>query len=131
MLTIEKLIKDKKDILKPAEKQKEVKEKLHIKSLDDDIEIVSTDEDFVRECIDRADDKVSAEERLIYYCVSNPSLKSEELLKAYDCSDDPFGIVKKVFKKKETIRAIANEIINISGVDLSSGVTRVLDNIKN
>lgn len=112
-LTIEKLLQD-KEIIKKATGEKTTN--LEIKRLDAEITIKSLSIDKIMQFAKEEKDEYKASIKAVYSAVIDPNLKDNELLKAYSCKSNPYGIVEKIFTPAE-IDIIANKIAILSGLN--------------
>lgn len=123
IISIEDIIQNNKKI--EIEKKKTLK--LHLKQFGKEVIVRKiTFEEFMEIDGKNADDEV------IYNCLIEPKLNSDELVNKLMCRENPIEIVKKVFDRN-TIKALSSKILEFSNLvskdkDL---VTEVIDDIKN
>lgn len=77
-------------------------------------------------------DGKNADDEVVYNCLINPELNSDELVNKLMCRENPIEVVKKVFDRS-TIKALSSKILEFSNLvskdkDL---VVEVIDDIKN
>lgn len=68
------------------------------------------------------------EQYMIYTCCESPQLNDEELLKGFNCEDDPYSLIDKIFLPGE-VTSIASKLIQESGY--KEEYVKVVDDIKN
>ncbi len=121
-ITLTELIARKEQMLEAKKTPK--RQDLFVKSLDGVITIEEPSRALVIEAQEMEADKIDA--YMVYQCVVEPSLKSTELHKEFECVE-PLEIVDKIFSAGEVVN-ISKQCLELGGyVD---GVT-VADTLKN
>lgn len=123
IITIDDLLKNQKKI----DEEKNKTFTFYLKELDGEVKAKKlTFEEFMEIEGKNADDEV------IYNCLVQPNLKTDELINKLGCKDNPVEVVEKILSRK-TIKALSTKILEYS--DLVSKdkdlVSIVIDDIKN
>ncbi|MGL5745807.1 MAG: hypothetical protein ACRCXX_11785 [Cetobacterium sp.] len=125
MLSIQKLLEIKKSERGAKE---DVVETLLLKEFGDNVKVRIPSPTEIQDYIKgNADDDM---ENIIYNCMIEPKLSSNELITAYACENTPFKVVSHVFAR-ETILHLGNYIIEGSNAMLESFTVQKVVDIKN
>lgn len=121
-ITLQEIMKRKEQMLE-AKKEKKTAE-IYIESLDGTIIIQEPSRSLCKDAIDMPDGE--GDTYLIYECVVEPNLKSQELQEAFGCVE-PMEIVEKIFEAGE-IPKVSTECLRLAG--FSNEVKRI-EQLKN
>lgn len=108
LITLTELIARKEQVL--AAKNNAKKANIYVKSLDGEITVQAPSKALTAEAVEMSE---GGDEHLVYECVVEPDLHSEELQKAYGCTY-PEEIVGMIFAPGE-ITPIALECMKLAG----------------
>ena len=123
-LTLDELIRRKVQI-QEAKKQRKTQD-LYIDSLGGTITITEPTKEILIDVTNMDKDTYSINKYVVYNCVTEPNLKSQELQDTYECAE-PYDIVDKLFSYGEVMQ-LGSYLNQLSG--LTSGVEK-LEEIKN
>lgn len=118
-VTIKELIAQKESF----DKRKNQTRELYVASLEGTVTIRKPSREL---CLDALEMDKTGDQYLVYNCIVEPNLKSEELQKEFGCVT-PMEIIEKIFEPGE-VASIAKACVELAGYGDS---VKVVDEIKN